>query len=188
MIGAPDILAMFEVIVNKVNSKLFAKGIPEAIFDYGRYIEVTRNLTEKGQGISPSVRKKYPLIWVVVPYTVENIIAGVGAEITDMQIIIATGTDNKSTTKKRIAENFIPVLRPVYYELMNQIDRSGFFNDIDLDNNHKYIEQPYWDGKDGSSVANLFDDFIDAIQLKNIRLKINESTCDRFRLVSGVGA
>lgn len=185
MIGVINIPALFATLAARVNTAL-SPDLP-VYFDYGRYIEVTRNLTQKDGGITTK-NKKYPLIWLVYPFTVQECIAGVGVEILDMQIIIATVTTQASTTPDRMAENFIPKLYPIYEELKRQIDNSGFFEDIDFENVHKRIDQPYWDGKDGTSVANLFNDFIDAIQLKNIRLKVNEETCDRFALISGLHA
>lgn len=185
MIGVINIPALFQELATRVNTAL-SPGLP-VYFDYGRYIEVTRNLTSKSAAIA-SKNNKYPLIWLVYPFTVQETIAGVGVEILDMQIIIATITTAASTTPQRMEENFIPKLYPIYQELKKQIDNSGFFSDIDFDNVHKRIDQPYWDGKDGSSVANMFNDYIDAIQLKNIRLQVNEETCDRFELISGLKA
>lgn len=188
MAGVVNIYALFSQLVAKVNTATMARVVPfPTFYDYGRYIEVTRNLMQKDSGITTK-DKKYPLIWIVVPYDVTETIPGIDCEIKNMQIIIATVTKQASTTPERITDNFIPYLWPIYDELRKQIDNSGFFSDIDYENLHIRTDQPYWDGKDGTSAANFFGDYIDAIQLKNIRLKVTEQTCQKFSLISGLKA
>lgn len=181
-----NIPALFSSLATKVDVALFSRETDpfHCYYDYGRYLEVTRNLSAKDGGITTK-NKKYPLIWLVVPYTVVETLIGGGCEIKGMQIIIATVTKQASTTPDRYATNFIPRLYPIYDELRKQIDKSGYFIDLDFDNVHERVDQPYWDGKENSSSGNLFGDFIDAIQLKNIRLKVNEETCNKFQLIGG---
>lgn len=186
MAGVINIPALFSALAAKVDLILSTRTEDpfHVYYDYGRYLEVTRNLIAKDGG-DQTKHEKYPLIWLVVPYAVVETIPGIDCEIRDMEIIIATTTIQASTSPERIVKNFIPRLWPIYDELRRQIDRSGFFTDIDFDNVHTRIDQPYWDGKETRG-ANLFTDYIDAIQLKNIKLKVTEQTCERFNLISGV--
>lgn len=179
-----NIAALFNSLAEKVNAALSSRAenpFP-VYYDFGRYVEVTRNLTSKDGG-KESKNKKYPLIWLVVPYTVVDTWIEGPCEIKNLEIIIATATKQASTTPDRINENFIPFLYPIYDELRKQIDISGYFDDIDFNNDFERIDQPYWDGKQGTSQANLFNDYIDAIQLRGIRLTVNEQTCEKFQLI-----
>lgn len=180
-----NIPALWAAVAAKVDAKLFSRADDpfHVWFDYGRYIEITRRLTEKDGGVTtPS--KRFPLIWLVIPFEEEYGNTGEVTELKNVQIIIATTTKLDSTTPQRMIDNFVPRLYPIYEEMIKQIKISGFFSEIGYDVPHKKIDQPYWDGKEGGAQqANMFNDFIDAIQLKNIRLTVNETTCDQFRLI-----
>lgn len=180
-----NIPELFRVIVTKVDTVLFGKPVDpfHVWFDYGRYLEITRRLTEKQQGTTEK-SKRFPLVWMVIPFDEEYGKTDQVCELSNLQIIIACQTEIDSTTPDRMVDNFIPRLFPIYLELLKQIKVSGFFSEIGYDVPHKKINQPYWDGKEnGANQANMFNDVIDAIQLKNIRLTVNETTCDRFRLI-----
>lgn len=180
-----NIPALWAAIAEKVDAKLFGRTIDpfHVWFDYGRYLEITKRLTEKQQGTTEKL-KRFPLIWLVIPFDEEYGKTDQVCELTNLQIIIATQTEVDSTTPDRMVDNFIPRLYPIYEELLKQIKISGFFSEIGYEVPHKKVDQPYWDGKDnGAQQANMFNDAIDAIQLKNIRLTVNETTCERFRLI-----
>lgn len=183
MTSVIDIPALFSIIAEKVNSKLSKRLVDpfEVYYDYGRYIEVTRNLVQKAGGVTTDSRR-FPLIWLVVPYSVTETMDGNEAKVRDIEIVIATRTEQDSNTTARIEKTFRPRLWPIYDELRSQIVKSGYFQDVDINNFHTRIDQPYWDGKETNG-RNLFSDYIDAIQLKNISLTLNETTCDRFRLI-----
>jgi hypothetical protein len=187
MATSANIPALFGAVAAKVHNVLSTRATdPFAIYyDYGRYLEITRRLTEKGKGITDKTRR-FPLIWLVIPFKETYGNTGEVCELTDLQIIIATQTEPDSTTPDRMVDTFTPRLFPIYDELIKQIKNSGFFSEIGYDVPHVKINQPYWDGKEsGNSAANMFNEFIDAIQLKGIRLTVNETTCDRFRLIAG---
>lgn len=175
-----NIPELFRSIVAKVNTKFSTRSVSpfNVYYDYGRYTEIDRRLMEK----TLAKHEKYPLIWLVIPITERFVDVG-DLELRNFQIIIATITKKESTTPDRYTENYIPFLWPVYDELINQIKISGYFTDLGGNVSHDKINQPYWDGKDGQQQANMFQDFIDAIQLKNISLTVNETTCDQFRII-----
>lgn len=182
-----NIPELWRVIATKVDVKMFSRATDpfHVWFDYGRYIEITRRLTEKQGGIT-TVSKRFPLIWLVIPFDEEYGDTDQVCELSNLQIIIADLTNKDSTTPARMADTFADRLFPIYEELIKQIKLSGFFSEIGYNVPHKKINQPYWDGKENSQQqANMFNDYIDAIQLKNIRLTVNESTCDRFNLLAG---
>lgn len=180
-----NIPALFGAVAAKVNT-VFSTRLSDPFtvyYDFGRYLEITNRLVEKGKAIVGK-NQRYPLIWLVIPFREIYGDSNGYCDLTDVQIIIAMPTEPTSTTPDRIAENYVPRLYPIYEELLKQIRISGFFSEIADEIQHIKIDQPYWDGKEnGNSAANMFNDFIDAIQLKNIRLTVNETTCLRFRLI-----
>ena len=185
VIHIPD---LFADIVAKVNQVTMAYESPFPVFfDYGHYVEITRNLTQKDASVSQK-DKKYPLIWLVMDF--DEDFGGIDDSYCDLpalQLIIAVPTQPALTTPERVEKNFRPLLYPIYVELIEQIFQSGYFQTINPDNiKHKMILRPYWGGQDsnGNGTANLFNDFIDAIQVKNLQLKVNESVCDTFNILS----
>lgn len=166
---------LFENIVAKVDAELNTGTSPKRVyFDYGHYVDVTRNLGDKDKSISQK-GDKYPLIWLVMDF--EERFGGEEyeyCELPDLQFIIAVPTKPAINARKRTEETFTPTLYPIYEEFKKQIAYSGYFGNAEpLE--HTKIDRPYWGGQDGlgNGQANLFNDFIDAIQLKRVRLNVN---------------
>lgn len=177
MINIPE---LFRTLTSSVNDAL---SDIEVFFDYGHYMEVTRNLSQKDQGISNKDRK-YPLIWLVMDFTERYGHNTAYCELPDLSLIIATATNKDSSTPERMEQNFVPILYPIYSELINQIQESGFFHISDFQVAHEKIDRPYWDGKEAQGGANLFNDFIDAIQIRRMNLIVNQEACGMFKLLA----
>lgn len=175
-------LTLMEILQSVINVE-FAKeaarvGFTTPVyFDYGHYREITNRLKGKDRQITDK-GKKYPLIWLVMDFE-EDFTGNLGFYCTaSVQIIIACATKKESTTPLRIAENFNPLLIPVYNIFLNAIRASTMIQTIgDTEPLHTRVLRPYWDGSDASGSGNLFDDFIDAIQLKNLKLKVKNKIC-----------
>jgi hypothetical protein len=151
----------------------------EGFYDYGHYAEVTKQLTIKDQGISDAVRTKYPLVWLVMDFAEDYGRAlDVYCEV-NCQLIIANATDMNYTMAERRDENFLPILYPIYSELLYQFSQSPTFRRPPAQTiQHTKIDRPYWDGKEnGAGGQNLFNDFIDAIQIKNLKLSVAKLIC-----------
>lgn len=173
---------LFECIVIKVDAEMRQRNEPTSVhFAYGHYNEVTKSLTSKGQGITTK-GKKYPLIWLVMDFKEKF-----GApdkdyymELNDLQFFIAIGSNGKASTADRYKKYFKPFLYPIYQEFLYQVFASGFFNCSSPETiPHEKIDRPYWGGQNnlGDGTTNLFNDFIDAIQLRNLQLFVNEKNC-----------
>lgn len=188
MANSIHIPGLFKDVVNAVDETLFTRAVDpfHVYFDYGHYAEVVRNLTSKEGGITTK-NKMYPLIWLVMDF--EESFGGIDGEYCDLpaiQMFIAMPSKPDISTDERMQKNFFPRLYPIYEELMNQIALSGYFDAVDpADIIHKRILRPYWGGQDanGNGTANLFNDFIDAIQIRNMTLKVNVAVCDQFKLL-----
>jgi hypothetical protein len=160
----PDIMA---AIVTKVQAAL---GTP-VYFEFGSDPVVTQELTIKDNSIN-SKDKKYPLIWLVVPYEeVRGKRLGIYAEVT-CDVCIVTDTKIDYSMLQRANINFKPILYPIYAELIKQITapRSLIAATESL-LSHTKIDYPYW----GKNKSNLFNDYIDAIMLKGLKLTIKNT-------------
>ena len=92
-------------------------------------------------------------------------------------------------TDERYAKNFIPVLYPIYEAFLNKINtftygkRNGkpfLTKSVDFIK-HTKIDRPFW-GRDTflKNDANRFNDYIDAIEIRDLDLLINsnfKTTC-----------
>lgn len=104
----------------------------------------------------------------------------VGKSLIDVScdIIIGAVTNRSYSTDERYLNNFTPVLYPIYEAAMERLT-NGSKTIIQS----SYIEHEKWDrvlwGKQGlyGVDANIFDDYIDAIEVNKINLKIKKSNC-----------
>lgn len=172
----PDI---FRGVVSRIN----VPGIP-VYFDYGHYKEVAKNLHFKDGELSQKDRK-YPLVWLVMDFDEDiNTFPGVYSQPT-FQLIIATITEPEWSMDERYANSFDRYLYPVYNQLVQQITKEASFGlPPEATLGHRKTDRPYWGGDETPGGAgdkpNMFNDFIDAIQIRNLKLKIYpscESTC-----------
>jgi len=171
--------------VDKVNTKLMPtlstltlngvnRGIENVNYMYGPFKEIVKRLTQwtASDTYEP---KKYPLVALVQPFN-ENNSSQVGvASVDDLTILICMLTDAESYTPDRYNINFYPVLYPIYSELLNQIDLDirTLTQGKDLIP-HTKIDWPYWDaGKE----TNPFNDRLDVVEIKNMKLKLLLKNC-----------
>lgn len=87
-----------------------------------------------------------------------------------LNMVIITDTDSKYEASQRYTYTFTPTLIPLYERLMDAIECNG---DLQiLSDDYDYFERIYW-GKNGlyGNVGDIFNDFIDAIEINNLRIK-----------------
>lgn len=87
-----------------------------------------------------------------------------------LNLAIITATDPGYTAPQRYDATFDPILIPLYELLISKLSCN---DEIQLlPESYDYFERLYW-GKNGlyGNVGNLFNDFIDAIEINNLRVK-----------------
>lgn len=178
-----DILAP---IVAKVSTKLlpslqaFDPAITAVHYDYGHPLEIIETLSQKSQ-VDEFLYKKYPLVALFLDADLHRgKEIGVYGEFT-LHMAIIRGTDPLYKAKERDDYNFKPVLMPIYLEMMKQIRRSGaFFLSSEQMIPHDPINRYYW-GKQGlyGNEGNIFNDHVDCIEIKNLKLKVNINYCPK---------
>jgi len=172
---------IFGEIVAKVNAKLlpalqeYDTTIVGINYQYGEYKEVFGTLVQQGKEAGGA--KKYPLVWLWMPITLD--VGGtIGvAEVSPLRIIIARWGNNTDKTAERYTNNFKPVLYPIYLELLNQLSLDPRIISDAKGIPHRHIDWPYWGGDSPSEEANPFSDYVDAIELKDVKLNLLLKNC-----------
>jgi hypothetical protein len=177
MIEIHHIPGLFETIAGKVNNT-FSTRVQDPFtvyFDYGHYDAVNKNLINKDGSITQ--KDKYPLIWLITPFgqNPPSLKQDFDCELTGLDFLFVIGTNEEDSISERVDKYFKPRLWPIVQEFKNQIDSSGFFQVLCPDAiPYDYMKDWYYQaGYSGKN--NLFNDHIDAVQIKNMRLRVNES-------------
>lgn len=168
----PDII---KCVVAKVNN-VFQNRDNDSFsvyYDHGIYQQVGSDKLRENKG--------YLFIWLVMPF-IENAARDDSYyEDATCKILIAIGTDPNYTQLQREDINFHPRLIPVYKQFINELR-----NEPKLDNSVKVTHAkrflPYWGGGDvsGPGSANLWADYVDCIEISDLKLKIGHPECCLF--------
>lgn len=177
-----NIPGLFNTVTSSVNADLSTRLVDPfpVYFQFGHYIEILKILTQKDNSVN-NKDSKYPLIWLVMdfPEKYGPSIAGYCA-LPKVDILIAMPTLPDISTAERITKNFTPRLYPIYEKLLDKIAVSGLFKEQSArELVHEKIDRPYWGLQDvlGNGDSNLFNDFIDAIQIRGLQLTVSPARC-----------
>lgn len=148
---------------------------------FGHPNEIVQNLTEMTKAPSQA-NLKYPLVALFTDILVDKNRDGIYGEAR-MTLIIATLTQPTYKAADRLAKNFKPILQPIKCELVEQISRVKQWQPTgNGELKYKEIEHYYW-GKEGlyGSEANIFNDYIDAIELRDVLVTIKPKICSTLK-------
>jgi hypothetical protein len=174
-----NIPGLFAQVVDRVNTTFYTRlADPFSVYFYhGAHDVVSKQLKSLDNSITMK-DLKYPMIWLVTPIR-ENIPVGTefACEISDVDILICMKSDSTSSGDERNTAYFEKYLRPIYEELKKQISNSYLFGVLSPNAiPHEAKEWPYHSGTEAASgKVNLFDDFIDCLQIRRMKLEINHS-------------
>lgn len=166
MPGYRYIYDQFREIVNQVST---VSG-KTCYYQFGHYFEVIQTLRAITQDPTKP-DQKYPLIALFTDYEEEQgRTPGIESEVS-LHLIIATLTDKDYSAQERAEINFKPTLEPIYDALKQCVLSSGYYQNRDF--RCRKINRFYW-GKNGlnDETGNVFEDMIDAIEIKNLQLSI----------------
>ena len=160
-------------VVNQVSLQLGYK----VHFQFGHPLEIIENL-KRLTTATATTDKKYPLI-ALLSDTEEtregNAKVNYDYEV-NCNILILTVTNKKYLANDRIEHSFKKILHPIYDSFLNQINLSQkIFIDYGTNPKHNKFDRLYW-GREPiyNQKENLFSDFVDAVELKNLNLKIKK--------------
>lgn len=171
----PSISDAFKEVVAATEAAIIANPalnwgtLPKKVyFQHGTIKEVTDVL----QSFTNASVPKYPLVFLVrnINERVHNTKYGLAPEFT-CRVVICSLTNPFFRSDDRETKNFKPILLPIFEELIRQISESNLFGmpaieDMKIRKNDSYFYGEY-EGK------NKFNDYVDAIDVTNLSLKIN---------------
>lgn len=123
---------------------------------------------------------KYPLI-----HLVQDVVEERGQDVgiystTLLNIIFIHQTDQNYKIDDRDEKVFKPVLWPMYYQFMEELKKSAWiFGSYDTTGEfrHRVIKRAFWGNRNLQGSKNILNDYVDAIEIQNLQLKINFSNC-----------
>lgn len=165
-------------IVAKVSAKLtpqlqvYDSTIVNVNYQYGPPKQIINTL-QGWNGTSLS-QAKYPLVALFQPFE-ENKGADPGLDAIDnIRIIIARQSDPTWLPPKRYETNFLPVLYPVYDELMRQLYFDPRISSLIGQIKHTKTDWPFWTNPENK---NPLMDWLDVIEIKGMKLNVRSKNC-----------
>lgn len=146
-------------------------NIQQLSFMWGHPIELKNTLKEMTEARSQKYLK-FPVVMLFSDIlSSPSSVKGAFQDLT-LNIVIAMSTLPTYKASQREAKNFIPILRPIYQALIEEIYRSGYFwVQAQRDILGRDIERYFWGaGSTQGNTENFFNDCIDAIEIKNLKL------------------
>lgn len=139
--------------------------------------ELIETLAQKDKPVETR-NAKYPLIHLVRDFSEDRgKVTGIYAEV-NLNIIIIHQTENTYKIEDREEKVFKPVLYPIYYEFMKQLAKHKL---VHVDSYkmipHRKWDRAFWGNRQLYASKNKLNDYVDAIELQNINLKIDFSNC-----------
>lgn len=161
-------------VVAAVNTALQDKGFGMPVYYmYGHTMEIANRLQELTQSAAYA-NQKFPLIILFTDITIDHSTPGFYGS-TNLHLLICNITDPKYTAEQRTDANFIPILHPIKNELLNQLSRHLGFSwpeELNYQETDCYFFGSILSGK------NVFNDYLDAIELRNVRINLHYEICE----------
>ncbi|PKN16511.1 MAG: hypothetical protein CVU66_00745 [Deltaproteobacteria bacterium HGW-Deltaproteobacteria-23] len=170
---------LFRTIVERTSAKVqhdYAATGLKCFYQHGHPLEIVESLQE--MTLNPkSSETKYPLIALFQDFTEKKGLNNSDGEL-KLNLIIANLTSPQLKAPDRYAQNFKPILIPIYDEFLKQIAKSRYFReDNPIKLLHTKIDRLYW-GRSGlfGNQKNLFNDYIDCIEIVDLQLNLKQNT------------
>lgn len=143
-----------------------ALGLPVLNYQYGYVTELNETLNEYNE--NPTFKPlKFPLVWLAQPFTIQKGDFNFDGKA-KVDMFIFNKTDVNLKAADRMANNFKPVIYPIYDELIEQLSRStAFLNQDDGAIKHETTDRYFWDG-----INPTITDIVDWMYIKGIELFI----------------
>ena len=156
-------------------------GIQSISYMYDTYQNIENRIAAKAKnpGVD-GVGGKFdlmPLVCLIMPFPEDygNPTNNYWQDV-DLNIIFCTYTDKQSSTEDRYQETFLPILLPLYRTFIEKCTDTGLFTDVSSRKiKHRKYELPFWGDRDarGNPRSNIFSNFLDAIEVQNLKLTVN---------------
>ena len=139
-------------------------------YHHGHPLEIV-NLFKQATHLESVKFEQFPAVCLLQDFPEK--FEGVNRDV-ELNIIIVTDTERSYQAAERYRATFKPILYPLCDMFLNALIESDYIHGQQFD--YTRYDRLYW-GKNGlyGNAGNIFNDFIDAIELDNLRLKILKS-------------
>lgn len=171
----PSISDAFRSVVTATEAAIIADTslnwgtLPKKVyFKQGTVKEITAILT--GYTTAPFKDQKYPLVILVrdIREKVNKQLFGLGSSF-KCRVLIVTITSPNLRADDRETQNFKPILLPIFEELIRQVSKSKLFG-MPRINDMEIIKWDCYFYGTRENDKNIFNDYIDAIDIESITL------------------
>lgn len=159
------IVDIFDEVCDSIRAVYDVSGGKKPYYLFGHPLEIMKILSEKSAN-STLKFEKYPLIVLFQDFTESITLEG---RDVPLNIAIITETRADYYAVDRYDHTFKDTLYPLWDLLISHMKRSAYI-DNKMDFIYDKTDRPYW----GKNNANLFNDFIDAIEITNLKLTIKD--------------
>lgn len=140
-------------------------------YQYGPAVELTQTLTNMRLG-KDVAKERFPLVWLIEDIPVDRRNAKRFFGDVSLRVVIAYPTKDTYTSAERETATFAPILRPIYYNLLECLPKHNAFSAVDeADIPHRMTERKFM-GSD-TQIQNMLTDFVDAIDIQDLSLTIS---------------
>lgn len=147
--------------------KKFNKTEPFIHFESGYSNTIINSITQLAEGMDP-----YPIIAVFTEGLKETYSNGNSfIEFNVPKISIAIRTIDDLTESQRLETSFKETLYPIFDEFSKQLKKVNFSYDLQISKS----DIPYYNESNGT--ANTFNDKLDGIVIKDLKLKVSLKHC-----------
>lgn len=145
-------------------------------YQYGYVDELKETLAQMAKTPAFAV-KKYPLVWLVQPFTIARGELGWFGTLENGRLFIIAPSEKTLKAQGRMSTVFKPVIYPIYTEILNQVVISSEFDQLDVDSlSHKITDRYYW----GEEQQKVISDVFDCLEISQLKLKIHNNPNYKF--------
>lgn len=166
--------SLFKTIVSRVSAALLDELDNEVYFLHGSYNHIRQRILAKNQpeGFKEA---KYPLVALLHSFE-EQVAAKTDKFTVKLNLLICTESSNQKHAEDRYTDNYLPILYPIYAELIEQIKRSGFFSTYGTPP-HTKVDDLHMGEESGQGGAYTLPDVVDGLWVKDLELTIIPNKC-----------
>lgn len=138
-------------------------------YHYGHPIEII-NLFKQASHAESYKYDQFPAICLMQDFPEKFTDSGFEREV-ELNVVIVTDTKREYEASERYSLIFTPLLYKIYDKFIDELAASTYIAGSSFE--HTKYDRLYW-GKTGlyGNQGNIFNDFIDAIELENLKLRI----------------
>lgn len=170
----PVIVDIFDDIITNVRAKYDTILNKEPYYLFGHPLEIINVLSEKTKNDTLKF-EKFPLVALFQDFDESKEVPG-QVSSANLRLVICTDTKPEYSSVERYTNSFKTVLYPIYELLIDELRVNKFIKSHSF--SYTKTDRLYW-GKQGlyGNDGNIFNDFIDAIEITNLNLSFNYNNC-----------